>query len=103
MCQVPAWANAPDQDLIAACKAGDLAKVDAALAKGASPDATDKDGNAALEKAVFWPEITKRLLEKGAKPDGGAYPALITAGNVYAVETMKLLLDAGSAAPTRSS
>ncbi len=90
-----AWAG-PNEDLIAGCKQGDLAAVEAALGKGASVDATDTDGHAAIEKAIFWPEIVRKLLAAGANVNGGTYPALVSAGNVYAVETMRVLLDAGA-------
>jgi ankyrin repeat protein len=84
------------EDLINACRQGDLAGVQAALDAGADVNATDASGNTAIGNAYFWPEVTKLLLEKGADPNGGNYPALITASNVYSTEVVKLLIDAGA-------
>ena len=50
------------EDLINACKQGDLAAVKAALDTGADVNATDASGNTAICHAYFWPEITKLLL-----------------------------------------
>jgi len=89
------FANSND-DLINACKQGNLAAVQAALDAGTDVNATDANGNTAICNAYFWPEITKLLLEKGADPNGGNYPAIISACNVYSTEVVKMLLDAGA-------
>jgi len=86
----------PSDDLITACKQGDMAAVQAALDAGADVNATDASGNTAICGAYFWPEITKLLLEKGADPNAGNYPAIISASNVYSTEVVKMLLDAGA-------
>lgn len=86
----------PNEDLINACKQGDMATVQAALDAGADLSATDASGNTAICYAYFWPEITKLLLEKGADPNAGNYPAIINAGNTYSTEVLKMLLDAGA-------
>jgi hypothetical protein len=56
----------------------------------------DANGNTAIASAFFWPEITALLLEKGADPNLGVYPALISACNVYSVDVAKMLLSAGA-------
>src|SRR5688572_17148948 len=84
-----------NEDLTAACKQGDLAKVTAAINAGADVNALI-DGNPAIVSAFFWPDITKLLLEKGADPNLGDYPALLQASSNYSTEVLKLLLDAGA-------
>lgn len=86
----------PNDDLFKACKQGDLAAVEKALSAGAEVNALDATGNPPLASAVFWPGITKLLLDKGADPNLGGYPALISASNLYSVEVMKLLLAKGA-------
>ncbi|MBE0646234.1 MAG: ankyrin repeat domain-containing protein [Bacteroidales bacterium] len=86
----------PNEDLITACKQGDLAAAKAAIEAGANVNAADASGNTVICNAYFWPDITTLLLEKGADPNGGKYPALISACNVYSTEVVKLLLDAGA-------
>jgi ankyrin repeat protein len=85
-----------NEDLLAACKAGDLAGVEKALKGKADVNALDPSGNPAIAAAAFWPEITQLLLDKGADPNLGNYPALINASNLYSVEVMKLLLAKGA-------
>jgi len=84
-----------DEDLHKACKQGDLEGVKSALAAGANVNKLE-NGNAPIASAFFWPEITKYLIEKGADPNAGDYPALIQACNNYCLETAKILLDAGA-------
>jgi len=86
----------PGEDLISACKKGDMEGVQKALSAGADVNFTDADGNTPVSMAFFWPEITSLLLEKGADPNKGVYPALISTCNNYSVEAAKLLLDAGA-------
>lgn len=91
---INAFAGA-DEDLLKACKQGDLEGVKAAIAAGANINKLD-NGNAPIASAFFWPDITKYLIEKGADPNLGDYPALIQACNNYCYETAKILLDAGA-------
>lgn len=91
-----AFIKKEDDALFAAARHGDVVAVQAALDAGAKINATNKDGNTALDGAFLHPEVTKLLLEKGADPNKGDYPALISAANNYSLEVMKLLLDAGA-------
>jgi len=84
-----------DEDLLKACKQGDLEGVKSAIAAGANVNKLD-NGNAPIASAFFWPEITKYLIEKGADPNAGDYPALIQACNNYSYDVAKILLDAGA-------
>lgn len=84
-----------DEDLLKACKQGDLEGVKSAIAAGANVNKLD-NGNAPIASAFFWADITKLLLEKGADPNLGDYPALIQACNNYSYEVAKILLDAGA-------
>lgn len=84
-----------DEDLLKSCKQGDLDGVKSAIAAGAKVNKLE-NGNAPIASAFFWPEITKYLIEKGADPNAGDYPALVQACNNYCLETIKILLDAGA-------
>lgn len=86
----------PNEELIAACMKGDLAGVTGALSSGADVNFMDANGSTPITSAFFWPDITSLLLEKGADPNKGSYPALLSACNNYSVEVVKLLLDAGA-------
>jgi hypothetical protein len=48
------------------------------------------------------PEVTKYLLEKKCDPNGGSYPAIISASSAASIEVMRLLLDNG-ADPNKSA
>jgi ankyrin repeat protein len=86
----------PNEDLINACKKGDIDGVKNALTAGADVNMIDGNGNTAISVSYFWPEITKLLIVEGADPNKGSYPALISACNVYSTEVVKILLDAGA-------
>jgi ankyrin repeat protein len=86
----------PDEDLIASCMKGDLDGVRKALNDGANVNQLDANGNTAIAVSYFWPEITSLLVSKGADPNLGDYPALISACNNYSAEVVKILLDAGA-------
>jgi ankyrin repeat protein len=86
----------PTEDLIASCKQGNIDGVRKAIEAGADVNKADADGHTAIASAYFWPDITRLLLDKGADPNGGVYPALISACNVYSVDVVKMLLDAGA-------
>jgi len=84
-----------DDQLLLACKQGDLSGVKNAIAAGANVNKIE-NGNPPIASAFFWPEITKFLIENGADPNLGDYPALISACNNYSVEVAKILIDAGA-------
>jgi ankyrin repeat protein len=85
-----------DKVLHDACRQGDLAAVTQALADGADIHKKDGSGNTALDGAYFCPEITKLLLDKGADPNAGSYPALIQAANCQSIEVLDMLLEKGA-------
>ncbi|MBK9477264.1 MAG: hypothetical protein IPN99_00070 [Bacteroidetes bacterium] len=84
-----------NEDLFAACKGGDFAKATAAITAGADVNSLDA-GNPPIASAFLWPDITKLLLDKGADPNLGEYPALVQAATFYSTEVIKLLLAAGA-------
>ena len=86
----------PDEDLFAACRTGNLDAAQKALSSGASANALDASGNSALNSAIFYPEITQLLLDKGADPNLGKYTPLTSAATFYSTEVMKLLLAKGA-------
>jgi len=86
----------PYDDLLSACKKGDLAGVKAAVEAGANINQLDAGGNAPIATAVFWPEIVSYLLEKGADPNLGANSALYAAVVDYSVDVVKILLEHGA-------
>jgi len=59
----------PTEDLISACQKGDVAKVNSSIAKKADVNKLDAYGSPVLAYAIFYPEIVKILLEKGADPN----------------------------------
>ncbi|MGD9643778.1 MAG: ankyrin repeat domain-containing protein [Elusimicrobiales bacterium] len=83
-------------DLIAAAGKMDLAGVTAAIEAGADVNFESDKKATPLNAAVFSPEITKLLLEKGAKPNSGDIPALTQAVYYYSTEVIDLLLAAGA-------
>lgn len=86
----------PQDDLFKACMSSDLAGVTKAVEAGADVNALHSTGQNALALSFFSREITQFLLEKGCDPNGGNYPAVISAGNNYSVEVMEMLLKAGA-------
>lgn len=87
----------PQNDLFSSCLKGDLDGVRKAVESGANVNTPDsKSGQNALAYAYFYPEITKYLLEKGCDPNGGNFPAIISASMVGSIEVMKLLLSNGA-------
>ena len=86
----------PNEDLVNACKQGDLAAAKAAIEAGADVNAKDAGGSMAIDNAFLWPEITQLLLDNGADPNGGNYPPLLQACAGYSTDVVKLLLDAGA-------
>jgi ankyrin repeat protein len=85
-----------NEDLITACKMGDLAGATKAINAGADVNFMDTNGSTPIASAYFWPEITQLLLDKGADPNKGSYPALISACSVYSTEVVEKLLNAGA-------
>ncbi len=85
-----------NEDLIEACKKGDLAAVQKAIDGGADVNFKDAVGWTPLGCSFFWPEITKLLLEKKADPNGGNIPTLINAAGQGSYEVMQLLINAGA-------
>jgi len=79
------------------CQKCDLEGVKKAVAKGAdvsTPHSTS--GQSPLAYAMHCPEVTKYLLEQGGEPNGGNYPALVSASSIGELEVMKLLIDGGA-------
>lgn len=84
-------------DLFTAAMQCDLAAAQKALDEGADVNAINPASNQnALAAAFFCPEVTRLLLSKGGDPNGGSYPAIISAANCYSTEVMKILLDGGA-------
>ncbi len=85
-----------NEDLITACRQGDLEAVKKAVDAGADVNFKGSDGGTPISAAFFWPEITRYLLDKKADPNAGDYPALVSAVTVYSTDVIKMLLDAGA-------
>jgi ankyrin repeat protein len=85
-----------NDDLLKACYSAPLATVKSLVEAGADVNYKNPQGQTPISVAYFSPEITEYLLSKGADPNGGDYPSLVTAPRYYSVEVMKLLLKAGA-------
>ncbi|MCF8277935.1 MAG: ankyrin repeat domain-containing protein [Flavobacteriales bacterium] len=85
------------EDLFTASMQCDVAGVQRALDAGVDVNSINPASNQnALAAAFFCPEVTKLLLAKGCDPNGGSYPAIISAANCYSTEVMKILLEGGA-------
>ena len=82
-----------NDDLVKACKTGNLAEVKALVDKGA--DVNYGDG-AVISASIFYADVLNYLIEKGAKVNVGAYPPLVNACLYGSPEVIKALLDAGA-------
>lgn len=90
-----------DDDLIGAAKRGDVAAVQALLAKGANVNAKDNYGDTALMEASAkgHREVVQVLLDKGADVNAKTYrghTALMPASNEGHREVVQALLDKGA-------
>jgi hypothetical protein len=82
------------EDLFTAALACDISGVQKAMDGGADANAINpENGQNALAASFFCIDVTKLLLEKGCYPNGGSYPAIISAANCYSVDVLKILTD----------
>ncbi|HOY33139.1 MAG TPA: ankyrin repeat domain-containing protein [Bacteroidales bacterium] len=89
-------AAGPQEDLITACKQGNLEGVKTALSAGANINQMDAAGLVPMGYAVMWPEVVTYLLDNGADPNAGNNSALYNAVVYYSVDVIKLLLAKGA-------
>lgn len=85
-----------NDELISAASLGDLTTVKKNVEGGANVNYKNDKGQTPISVAYFFTEVTEYLLSKGADPNGGDFPALVSAPRVYSLEVMKLLLKAGA-------
>ncbi len=79
------------------CLKCDLEEVQRAVNNGSNINAPHTtSGQSALAYSYHCPGVTKYLLEKGADPNGGSYPALVSAASIASYEVMKMLLESGA-------
>jgi len=86
----------PQEDLITACKQGNLDGVKTAITAGANVNLVDAAGLVPMGYAVMWPEVVSYLLDNGADPNAGKNSALYNAVVYYSVDVIKLLLAKGA-------
>jgi len=89
-------AQTPNDDLIKASMAGDLATVKKLVEAGADVNYKNAQGTTPIGVSYFQNEITEYLLGKGADPNKDESPALVTAARFYSLEVMKMLIKAGA-------
>ena len=85
-----------NDELIKASLGGDFTTVKSLVEGGADAKYVDANGNTPLGVAYFSSEITEYLLSKGADPNGGSFPSLVSASRYYSLDVMKMLLKAGA-------
>ena len=90
---LPAQSN---DDLLKVALAGDLDAVKKNVEGGANVNYLNSSGQTPISMAYLSNEITEYLLSKGADPNGGDYPALVSAPRFYSIDVMKMLLKAGA-------
>lgn len=84
-------------DLFSACLKCDLEGVKKAVESGADVNAPHaKTKQNALAYSYLCPDVTRYLLEKKCDPNGGSYPALVSASSVGSYDVMQILLDNGA-------
>jgi len=86
----------PQEDLITACKQGNLNGAKTAIAAGANVNLVDAAGLVPMGYAVMWPEVVSYLIENGADPNLGKCTPLYNAVVYYSVDVIKLLLAKGA-------
>lgn len=85
-----------NDELLKACAEGKLDVVKSLVEKGADVNYANGQGATALASAVFWPEIVQYLVDKGARANDGAFPALVHASGKGSYQVMQILLNAGA-------
>lgn len=86
----------PQEDFFTAAAGCDLDGLRKALDGGADINALNSSNQNALASAFFCPDVVRYLIDNGCDVNGGDYPAVINAANNYAVDVLKMLLDAGA-------
>lgn len=92
----PLYAASPQEDLIEACKKMDLGMVKKAIAAGADVKALDSQSYGILSHSYYSAEISQYLIEQGADPNAGVYPALVSAAANSSDKVIAVLLKAGA-------
>ena len=86
-----------EEDIFTAAMQCDIAGVQKALDAGVDVNIINPSSNQnVLAAAFFCPELTRFLLDKGCNPNGGSYPAIISAANCYSVQVLQILLEGGA-------
>ncbi len=84
-------------ELFEHCLKCDIEGVRTAIANGSDvnkPHSTT--GQSALSYSYHCPMVTKYLLEQGGDPNGGNFPALVSAASIASLEVMKMLIEKGA-------
>lgn len=82
--------------LFAAARTCDAKKAESLISKGVNVNELNTGQQSAISLAYLCPEVTSILLEAGADPNGGIYPALVPACANYSVKVIQMLLEAGA-------
>ena len=88
------FAQTANDELIKASLAGDLATVKKLVEAGADVNYRNAGGSTPVDVAYFSNEVTEYLLGKGADPNKGDSPSLVSAARYYSADVIKMLLNA---------
>ncbi|HCW07913.1 MAG TPA: hypothetical protein DGG95_11185 [Cytophagales bacterium] len=90
------FSQTPNDDLIKASLAGDLATVKKLVESGADVNYKNAAGQTPISVAFFSNELVEYFISKGADVNSSDTPCLVSAARYYSLDVIKTLLKAGA-------